>query len=295
MVRRPFSRLLAILLGLAVSRATFAANPQPLIVPDIVYGHKDGLALTMDQHRPNGEANGAAILYMVSGGWRSRWSPPEETRQGFRHYLTRGYTVFAVRHGSSPRYSIPEAVTDVRQAVRFVRSNALQLGIDPHRLGALGSSAGGHLAMMLATTGDDGFPDASDTLSRTSSRVAVAVAMVPPTDLRKMVWEASESLPSYRGIPALELSLALAERHSPVVHVTNDDAPALVLVGEADELVPPVHGDWISEAYQKADVELKLIVFPETGHNLATPRNRARLTDEVVGWFDRYLQPPSEN
>ena len=48
------------------------------IRPDLVTGHKDGLAMTLDVLTPNGNINGAAILYMVSGGWVSRWSPPEE-------------------------------------------------------------------------------------------------------------------------------------------------------------------------------------------------------------------------
>ena len=50
------------------------------IIPDVVYGHKDGMALTLDVFTPPGEANGAGILNMVSGGWVSRWTAPEEAR-----------------------------------------------------------------------------------------------------------------------------------------------------------------------------------------------------------------------
>src|SRR6056297_214719 len=86
------------------------------IQADVVYGHKDGLALTMDVFQPETEPNGAAILFMVSGGWFSRWSPPATMQSLFQPYLDRGYTMMAVRHGSSPRYSIPEVVSDVRRA-----------------------------------------------------------------------------------------------------------------------------------------------------------------------------------
>jgi acetyl esterase/lipase len=287
----PFMSLLTVLAVLDGGRPARAEAPSSTIVPDIVYGHKDGLALTMDQHRPEGEANGAAILFMVSGGWYSHWAPPGATRPMFAPYLSNGYTVFAVRHGSSPRYTIPEAVSDVRLAVRYVRKNAKDLGVDADRLGTLGASAGGHLSLMLATTGDDGNPAAQNPLERVSSRVAVSVALVPPTDLRKAVWDAPDSLPAYRNFPALNLSMDLAESYSPLVHVTNDDAPALVLMGGADELVPATHGEWIDEAYSKVDVDHKLVIYPDAGHNLATPRNRERLFSEVVGWFDRYLQP----
>jgi acetyl esterase/lipase len=180
------------------------------VEPDIVYGHKDGLAMTMDLFRPDGDANGAAILFMMSGGWFSRWAPPEQVEPLFAPYLAKGYTVMAVRHGSSPRYALPEAVADVRQAVRYVRSHARQLRVDPDRLGAMGMSAGGHLALMLGTTGDDGNAEASGELDRTPSRVAAVVALVPPTDLSVMVWDAPESLPAYRNFPALNLPIEKA-------------------------------------------------------------------------------------
>lgn len=259
------------------------------IEPDVVYGHKDGLAMTMDIYRPTPQANGATILFMVSGGWYSRWAPPERPRPLLQPYLDKGYTLIAVRHGSSPRYTIPEAVSDVRRAVRFVRQNAERLRVDADRLGVLGMSAGGHLSLILATTGDDGDPNARDPLDRVSSRVAAAVALVPPTDLRVAVWEAPESLPSYRAFPALDLPLKEAGANSPLVHVTKDDAPSLVIMGGQDKLVPAKHGRWIAEAFEKQGVEHKLIVLPDAGHGLQGAENRARVVRESLAWFDKYL------
>src|SRR5688572_15626507 len=86
------------------------------IFPDVVYGHKDGLAMTIDVIKPKANANGAAILYMVSGGWVSTWTPPAQTATRFQSLLDKGFTVIAVRHGSSPKYFIPEIVADVRRA-----------------------------------------------------------------------------------------------------------------------------------------------------------------------------------
>ena len=256
---------------------------------DIVYGHKDGLALTMDRFPPSGEANGAAILFMVSGGWYSRWSPPETLRPLFQPYLDRGYTMFAVRHGSSPRYTIPEAVSDVTRAVRFVRHHAERFQIDESRLGVLGMSAGGHLSLMLGTVGDDGKTNAKDDLEKASSRVAAVVALVPPTDLRVAVWDAPESLPAYRNFPALNLPMPDAEKNSPLVHVTPDDAPSLVIMGGKDELVPAKHGRWIDKAFEGEGVAHKLIIFPNAGHGLEGEENRATLIREATGWFDRHL------
>lgn len=266
----------------------------PNIEPDVVYGHKDGLAMTFDVHRPEKEANGAAILFMVSGGWYSVWGPPEQLRPMFATFLDRGYTVLAVRHGSSPRYKIPEAVADVRRAVRYVRLNAEELGINPDRLGVMGMSAGGHLSLMLGTTGDDGDAKATDPVDRESSRVQAVVALVPPTDLRVAVWEAPESLPAYRNFPALDLPMAEAEKQSPLAQVTADDAPSLVMMGGQDDLVPPRHGEWIDEAFEKAGVERRLMVLPDAGHNLFTPGNAGEVQRAMVEWFDKHLAEKSE-
>ncbi|WP_442481741.1 alpha/beta hydrolase [Aeoliella sp. SH292] len=261
----------------------------PKIQPDVVYGHKDGLAMTFDVHRPEKEANGAAILFVVSGGWYSIWTPPEQLRPMFAPFLDQGYTVLAVRHGSSPRYKIPEAVDDLQRAVRYVRLNAEELGVDADRLGVMGMSAGGHLSLMLGTTGDDGDAKATDPVGRESSRVQAVVALVPPTDLRVAVWEAPESLPEYRRFPALDMPLEEAGEQSPLTQVTADDAPSLVMMGGKDDLVPPRHGEWIDAAFEKAGVERRLVVLPDAGHNLFTPGNAGEVQGAMVEWFDKHL------
>lgn len=288
----PAPRYLFVLL-LAVAAASNvgpveARDVEAEIRADVVYGHKDGLAMTMDVYRPAAEANGAGILFIASGGWFSRWSPPETALPLFHPFLDAGYTVFRVRHGSSPRYSIPEAIADATRSVRFVRANAADFGVDPERLGALGNSAGGHLALILGTKGDGGSAS-GDELARTSSRVAAVVAWVPPTDLTVAVWEAPESLPSYRQFPALDLPMELAAEASPLQHVTPDDAPSLVIMGGADELVPPRHGEWIAEAFDREGVANELVVIDGAGHGLGGEANAAAVFGRTIGWFDRHL------
>nr|ADC79146.1 lipase/esterase [uncultured sludge bacterium] len=286
---RGFLGLFLVFIGSAIQ---LRADELPKIEPDVVYGHKDGLALTLDVFRPAGEANRAAVLFMVSGGWYSKWAPPEQAAPLFKPFLQNGYTVMAVRHGSSPRYTIPEAAGDVARAVRFVRQNADRLGVDGDRLGAWGMSAGGHLSLLLGTTGDDGKGDGKEPLDAVASRVQAVVAFVPPTDLRVAVWDAPESLPAYRNFPALNLPLPEAEKFSPLVHVSSDDAPALVIMGGKDELVPPKHGEWIAKAFQEKGVEHKLIVAPEAGHGLEG--NHELAFREAVEWFDKHLKKEEE-
>src|SRR5262245_7222663 len=156
--------------------AQVMAQAQAEIIPDVVYGHKDGLALTFDVIKPKANANGAAVAFMVSGGWISSYSPPQQFATRFKDLLDKGFTVIAVRHGSSPKYFIPEIVADVRRAIRYIRHNAKQWGIDSNRLGVFGGSAGGHLSLVLGTASDNGDPNAKEDFMKESDRVASVVA-----------------------------------------------------------------------------------------------------------------------
>src|SRR5262250_2377651 len=177
------SILLALIL-IFCAAAQVMAQAQVETIPDVVYGHKDGLAMTFDVIKAN--ANGAAVIFMVSGGWVSNYRPPQQAATQFKDLLDKGFTLIAVRHGSSPKYLIPEIVSDVRRAVRFIRYNAKQWGVDPNRLGVFGGSAGGHLALVLGTASDDGDPNAKEDFMKESDRVASVVAYFPPVDRRPL-------------------------------------------------------------------------------------------------------------
>ncbi len=258
------------------------------ITPDVVYGHKDGLALTFDVFAPQSNANGAGLLFMVSGGWYSSWSPPEAALSVFKPMLDAGFTVFAVRHGSSPRYGIPDAVEDVRRSVRYIRAHAATWKVDPQRLGVYGMSAGGHLALILGTASDEGDPQAEDPVLRVSSRVQAVVAFVAPTDLRVMVWQAEGHLPAYDQFPALDLPVEEAAKYSPLLHVSADDAPALLLVGKKDELVPIKHSENIHAAFKEQSVASELVVYEESSHGFV-PQDREQAMQALVEWFQKQL------
>ena len=150
----------------------------------VIYGYKSGVALTMDVFTPKKEANGAAVVALVSGGWFS----DQETIDSayFTSFIDepvkRGYTVFAVCHGSQPRFTIPEAIADVNRAVRFIRYHARDFHIHPRRIGVTGGSAGGHLSLMLGVAADRGNRRSTDAVERTSSRVQAVACFFPPTD-----------------------------------------------------------------------------------------------------------------
>ncbi len=264
------------------------ARAEVTITPDVVYGHKFGLANTFDVFTPSENPNGAAVLFMVSGGWYSNWSPPQQLLPMMAPLTDAGYTVFAVRHGSSPRFSIPEAVEDVRRSVRFIRMESARFGIDPDRLGVFGMSAGGHLSLMLGTTGDDGNPDAKDPLEKVGNRVQAVVAWVAPTDLTIMTHTSPDSLPAYKRFPALELADDPAKKHSPLLFVTDDDAPTLLLAGAKDDLVPIDHSRRIHKKFEEVGLANRLVEFPNAGHGLGG-EDLKQAVGEMVRWFDTHL------
>ncbi|MFM7057081.1 MAG: alpha/beta hydrolase, partial [Planctomycetota bacterium] len=152
---RHLTCLSALLLCVLVPLAA-PAQEWRTITPDVIYGHKAGMALTYDVVRPTEKTNGAVVLFMVSGGWVSIWAPPETVvrpeKKGlnlFEKIVDRGYTLVLVRHGSSPYFKVPDAVADVKLAVRHVRKQAATYGVDPQRIGVCGGSAGGHLSLVL--------------------------------------------------------------------------------------------------------------------------------------------------
>jgi acetyl esterase/lipase len=277
-----------ILAACAATRATAAAEFE--IIPDVVYGHKDGMALTFDVIKPRAGANGAAVVYMVSGGWFSRYAPPDQTAARFKTLLDKGFTVMAVRHGSSPKYVIPEIVADVRQAIRFIRYNAKRWGVDANRMGVFGGSAGGHLSLVLGTASDNGDPNAKEEFMKVSNRVASVVAYFPPVDLRPLArgLNAAPRAGTTDRFPALNFEKEKAADYSPIVHVSPDDPPTLLIHGDKDELVPISNSKIIYEAFQKNNVKTEFITLPGAGHGFRG-EDATRANAAMVAWFEQTL------
>ena len=159
-----------ILIGLLQQTATTAELPY-VQHENIVYAETDGVGLLMDVFTPNGDANGLGIIDVISGAWHSdRGKIRDHARaQTFRILCGKGYTVFAIRPGSISKFSVPEMLVNLNQGVRWVKDHSNDYKIDPHRLGLMGASAGGHLACLAAVTahdekvGSDGGQGSSDT------------------------------------------------------------------------------------------------------------------------------------
>jgi acetyl esterase/lipase len=272
------------------------------ITEDIVYGNKDGLALTLDVLVPEKDAKGLGVILVSSGSWKSSKSDipgQDQARRDREHWvqglLKGGYTVFLARHGSSPRYFVREMVEDIRRSVRFVRGNAERFAVDGQRLGITSGSSGGHLSLMVALTGDDGNAESKDPLERVSSRVQAVVAWFPPTDL--VNWGSTDG---YRAIqqfkpdvlerlfPKITDLPAQLKTISPIYFVSSDDPPLLLIHGDRDLTVPLQQSQILKEKYDEVGLPIDLVVHNGGGHSW-WPGIMADY-QAVWTWFDRHLR-----
>lgn len=283
--------ILSVMVLASCAAAQATTQSQIEITPDVIYGHKDGMALTFDVLKPKTNANGAAVIFMVSGGWVSTYSPPQLAVERFKALLDKGFTVIPVRHGSSPKYYIPEIVADVRQAVRFIRYNAKLWGVDANRLGVFGGSAGGHLSLVLGTASDNGDPNAKEGFMKESDRVASVVAYFPPVDLRPIARGVNPP-PRADGkpdrFPALNFEKEKAADYSPIVYVSPDDPPTLLIHGDKDDLVPISNSKTIYEAFKQNNVKTDFITIEGAGHGFRGD-DAKRASAAMVAWFEQTL------
>jgi acetyl esterase/lipase len=301
MLRRAF-----LIAALAIPASTLLAQePAYTRQEDVIYGRKYGTALTLDVFKPKENANGAAVVLMVSGGW---FSAHEAINLGYiNEFVKRGYTVFAVVHGSQPKFTIPECVADVKRAIRFIRAHAKDYGIDPERIGVTGGSAGGHLSLMLGCSSDQGDEKARDPIDRVSCRVQAVACFFPPTDFLnygekgkialgrgtlegfKAPFDFMEADPVTRSfVPVVleEKRREIGRQISPITHVSSDDPPTLIVHGDADKLVPIQQAEIIIAKLKEVGVPAELVVKPGAAHGW--PNINADL-QTFADWFDKHL------
>ncbi|WP_397570046.1 prolyl oligopeptidase family serine peptidase [Schlesneria sp. T3-172] len=296
------------------STASIAQEPHTR-KEDVIYGRKFGTALTLDVFSPKSDegkpGKGAAIVFVVSGGW---YSSHDHINLGFiNEFLKRGYTVFTVVHGSQPKFTIPEVLEDMNRSIRFIRSRAAEYKIDPNRIGICGASAGGHISLMIGTAGTEGNSAATDPVERESSRVQAVACFFPPTDFLNYGKPGENALgrgilkdfrapfdfhvydeakKAFIPITDEDRIIEIGKSISPVNHVSKDDAPTLIVHGDADFLVPIQQAEIIIEKLKENDVPCELVVKKGQGHGWADI-GKDLLT--LADWFDKHLAQPAQD
>ena len=178
----------------------------------------------------------------------------------------------------------PRSLHDAKSAVLWLRANAERLRIDPARIAALGNSAGGNLALMLATTTAADGLEPLDAPANGDTRIACAIDLYGALDLpnyhdMKMFQQTREENP------------AIYRQASPVTHVSAGDAPILIVHGTADETVDVSQARTMAAALARAGVEHQLEIVPDAPHTFYLVSKARDFRPLVFGFLDKYLKP----
>jgi acetyl esterase/lipase len=260
------------------------------IAEGIAYGGTDGEQLLLDVYRPpeREDPRPAVLLFHYGafvGGDRT-------AMDGFARGLaaagyvafTVGYRLFAEFDG---RNRWPAPLDDSQRAVRWVRANAAEYGVDPERIAAFGYSAGGMLAAHLGTR--DTRDNADPALADYASRVACVIAIAAETDLAISAADpGSVSVdPAFLGGAPDEAPDAYRD-FSVLTHVDEASAPFLVLHSPQDTWTSVEHSRRLVEALHAAEVEVVSAELANVGHTGWTWANGGPW---ALAFLDRQLHP----
>lgn len=318
-----------LLVGCASGQPVHQTAASPRIIDGIAYapaeppgtaGHLLDLYLPSDTSRPV-----PVIIWSGGNAWLDD-TGANTAGQLAQIFTPHGYAVAGVDIRSSSQVTFPGQVSDIKAAIRFLRTNAERYHLDPGHFGAAGDSSGGWAAVMAAVTGDVPALEGDIGVSGASSRVQAAAAFYPPTNFLNAdkylpipcppgsatCAAADQYYSALLGCP-IQTCPARVAAADPISYVSANDPPLLLLHGQQDALVPWQDSLLLFQAVQHAGGRAQLVLLPQGQHGQAmqflndsgvnagaevqatdggheTPAHPIALTPQyLVGFFDRYL------
>lgn len=258
------------------------------VMRDVVYARVAGREMLMDIYLPPGATKDRpvpVVLYFHGGEWRYG-----TRRDAAGRFLTEyGLAVASVEYRLAPKYRFPAQIKDARDALVFVSTWGKRYGLDTEKIGAMGESAGGHLAALLATSLDDETFNGANG-AKGKLKLTATCSIAGPMDLAALGYmgDLAESVVGTNPITILlggraSEKMPMAMAASPIAHVSGGVGPMLLVVGENDVLVPAVQGKLMDETLRKAGAASEVYEVKGIGHQME--RMYEGRTLEVVGGF----------
>jgi acetyl esterase/lipase len=201
---------------------------------------------------PRSRATGAAVVVYPGGGYGHLAVGKEGV--AVAHWLNSlGIAAFVTQYRLGPRYHYPAMIDDGLRAVRIVRTRAAEWGVDPHRVGVIGFSAGGHLASTVGTHYGD-----------RQARVGAADSVSARPDF--MLLDPLAHKGSRTNLLGMTPDSAMVRRFSNETQVTADTPPTFIVASTDDGTVPVENSIHLYEALHAAKVPVELHVFESGRH-----------------------------
>jgi acetyl esterase/lipase len=229
--------------------------------------------------------SGAAVVICPGGGYGMLAS--HEGPDYARFLNEAGVVGFVLKYrlGSSG-YRHPVMLQDAARAVRLVRARANEWGVDPKRIGIMGSSAGGHLASTLVTHFDAGKPDSADPIERQSSRPDLGILCYAVISMGKFTHEGSK-----HNLLGSNPSPELVRELSNELQVTKDTPPCFIWHTWEDRAVPVENSLQFAQALQSVNVPYDLHIYQKGQHGIglgapyADRTKRHPWTGDLLFWL----------
>ncbi|HLH54178.1 MAG TPA: alpha/beta hydrolase [Verrucomicrobiae bacterium] len=249
-------------------------------------GTEDKDTPTLTRYLPDpGKATGAAIVICPGGGYGGL--APHEGVDYARFLNEQGIAGFVLKYRlGSAGYRHPVMLQDAARAVRTVRARATEWHVDPHRIGIMGSSAGGHLASTLLTHFDIGNPDASDPVDRESSRPDIGILCYAVITMGEFTHQGSKA-----NLLGKDPSPELVQNLSNELQVTKATPPTFLWHTWEDKAVPVENSLQFAAALRRAGVPFDLHIYQKGGHGIGLgsskwdPEHRHPWTQDLVFWL----------
>jgi acetyl esterase/lipase len=240
---------------------------------DIVYAEPSGQQLRLDLFLPRERREGApGVVYLHGGGWRA--GSPRQFWRHAAHMASLGCTGVCAQYRFVPRHTFPSQLEDAQAAVRWLRRQAGEFGVDPQRIGAVGGSAGAHLAALLGTT--------DDMVAGIRSKVKAVVAFNGVFDLVSRLSDVAGS----RALELLGGEAAKAKDASPYWQADSTTAAMLLLHGDADTTVPYEQSAAFERRLRELGVRCDLYPEPGASHGFF---NRSPYYQRTLPLMERFL------